>query len=116
MGAANQAQWAPRTPCTPPPSAPAGTGSWDVPHGGSPARPCLRAGVGIHLHHVGVDLRVDDHPGAPAQLAARRQVDKGGLAVGAQRVHNEGAGLQGEWGDGVVQRVWEGCCGGSRLA
>lgn len=49
---------------------------------------CLRARVCVHLHHVGVDLRVYDHPGAAAQLAAGRQVHKGGLAVGAQCVHN----------------------------
>mmetsp|Transcript_23599 Transcript_23599/g.57152 ORF Transcript_23599/g.57152 Transcript_23599/m.57152 type:complete len:394 (+) Transcript_23599:556-1737(+) len=50
--------------------------------------------VRVHLHVGRVDRRVDHHPGAPAQLPSRRDVDEDGLLVLAEGVDDLGAELE----------------------
>mmetsp|Transcript_9554 Transcript_9554/g.20149 ORF Transcript_9554/g.20149 Transcript_9554/m.20149 type:complete len:702 (-) Transcript_9554:71-2176(-) len=50
--------------------------------------------VGVHLHHALVNGRIDHHPRAASELAVRRQVNKHGLLVLPQRVHNLRAEFQ----------------------
>lgn len=53
-----------------------------------------RLRVGVHLHKLGVDGRVEHDPRAAAQLGVRRKVHKQGLLVLAKRVDNVRAKLE----------------------
>jgi hypothetical protein len=52
-----------------------------------------RKGAPPEAGHTAPHLGVDHDPRAAAQLAAARDVDKHGLVVDAQLLHDEGAGL-----------------------
>jgi len=50
--------------------------------------------VGVHLHHVWVDGRVEDDPGTTTKLSVGRDVNKEGLLEVAEGVHDVRAILQ----------------------
>mmetsp|Transcript_33163 Transcript_33163/g.74909 ORF Transcript_33163/g.74909 Transcript_33163/m.74909 type:complete len:951 (+) Transcript_33163:310-3162(+) len=56
--------------------------------------PAARLLVAVHLHHLGVDGGVDDHPGAAAELAVGRDVHLDGVLVLDEGVDNHGAELE----------------------